>query len=102
MKSDKFIIAEMKRLFAACDFCVNTERLEFDIKTESSCMYLVGPLHNVGVEPVHGERGFKAGFEEMRAADMVHMTVSEDEVFNLRGVKACSFDVLDDTVMGEP
>ena len=52
-------------------------------------------LHDLGIEFVHDKTSAEMRLEEMSAADMVKVTMSEDDIFNQRGIKACIFDVLE-------
>jgi hypothetical protein len=76
--------------------------LEVDVKAECRCEKLISFLNYFGIEFVHKKTRSKMRFEKMGAADMVYMTVGEDNVFDLRGVKPRFFDFLDYAVEGKP
>ena len=102
VEREELIVPETKKFFLLGDFCFDVKRLKIDVKAEGRREKLIGFFNDSGIEFMHNETGAKTGFEKMRAADMVHMAVGENEVFDLRGVKPCFFDVLNDAIEGEP
>jgi hypothetical protein len=84
------------------DFPVYVQRSECNIKTEGSGESLVGLLHYVCIEPVHYKRGLVVRLEEMGSADMVHMAMGKDEVFDLSRIESRSFYIFNNTIMGKP
>ncbi len=93
METDNIVDRELKAVLTGSNLNINFKRVKGDAVPVSRCHPVVAPFNDSGVKLVHDYARAVKFLESICPADMVYMTVRENDRCDLRGVEPKTHDV---------